>query len=314
LIQIRFRNRSFKERKEQISRGFNMERLRRSMFFTPGGNEKMMSKALLSEADSIIIDLEDSVAPQSKKEAREYVKEFIQRSDFRDKEVVVRVNSLKTEYGREDFESIIQAQPHSMVIPKSESGLEMKELDNFMGDLEKRYNLPVREIGIIPLIETPAGVINVDEIAMSTPRVSGVLFGAGDFIRETRGEITKERLELYFPLMKIVIAARAAKIDAIDTPYFDVRDSEGCEANARQAKLMGYDGKAAIHPFQVDVINKVFTPTSEEVQRAKKVIEVYQRAEAEGKGAVQIDGQLIEHVHVTIAKRVLGIAERAGVQ
>jgi citrate lyase subunit beta/citryl-CoA lyase len=175
----------------------------------------------------------------------------------------------------------------------------------------RKYGLPTEASRSCPLIET-FGIINIDEIAMST-RLTGLLFGAGDFTRETRGQITKERLELYYPLMKIVIAARAAKIDAIDTPYFDVKDPEGCEANARQAKIMGYDGKAAIHPTQVDVINKVFTPTPQEVERAKKVIEVYQKAEAEGKGATQLDGQLIEHVHVTIARRILKIAERAGV-
>jgi citrate lyase subunit beta/citryl-CoA lyase len=290
-----------------------MERLRRAMMFAPGGNEKMMTKALGVAADSLIIDLEDSVAPQVKKEAREQVKNFIMASDFGDKEVAIRVNSLKTEYGRDDLEVIMQARLHTLVIPKAESGQEMKELDALMSEIEKKYDLPIGGVQIIPLIETPLGIINIDEIAMSTPRLTGLLFGAGDFTRETRGQITKERLELYYPLMRIVIAARAAKIDAIDTPYFDVKDSEGCEANARQAKVMGYDGKAAIHPTQVDVINKVFTPTPAEVERAKKVIEVYQKAEAEGKGATQLDGQLIEHVHATIARRILKIAEKAGV-
>jgi citrate lyase subunit beta/citryl-CoA lyase len=186
-------------------------------------------------------------------------------------------------------------------------------MDALMMEIEKEGHFPTGGVKLIPLIETPLGIINIDEIAMSTPRLTGLLFGAGDFTRETRGLITKERLELYYPLMKIVIAARAAKIDAIDTPYFDVKDPEGCGANAQQAKLMGYDGKAAIHPTQVDVINKVFTPTPAEVERAKKIIEVYRKAEAEGKGATQLDGQLIEHVHATIARRILKIAEKAGV-
>jgi len=290
-----------------------MERLRRAMMFAPGGNEKMMMKALGVEADSLIIDLEDSVAPQVKKEAREQVKNFIMASDFGDKELAIRINSLKTEYGRDDLEVVMQARPHTLVIPKAESGQEMKELDALMSEIEKKYNLPIGSVQIIPLIETPLGIINIEEIAMNTPRLTGLLFGAGDFTRETRGQITKERLELYYPLIKIVIAARAAKIDAIDTPYFDVKDLEGCEENARQAKIMGFDGKAAIHPSQVEVINRVFTPTTAEVQRAKKVIEVYEKAEAEGKGATQLDGQLIEHVHATISKRILKIAERAGI-
>lgn len=290
-----------------------MERLRRSMLFVPGSNEKMATKSLGIDADSLIIDLEDSVAPHVKKEAREFVKEFIEETDFGEKEVAVRINSPKTEYGNDDLNEMIQAQPYTLVIPKVEKGEELKELDMLMTQIEKQQNFPIGGVELMALIETPLGIINVDEIAMSTPRLTGLLFGAGDFTRETRGQITKERWELYYPLIKIVIAARAANIDAVDSPYFDVKDPEGCEVNARQGKVLGYDGKSAIHPSQVEVINKVFTPTPEEIERAKKVIELYQNAEAEGKGATQLNGQLIEHVHVTISKRILKIAERAGV-
>lgn len=290
-----------------------MERLRRSMLFVPGSNEKMATKSLGIDADSLIIDLEDSVAPHVKKEAREFVKEFIEETDFGEKEVAVRINSPKTEYGNDDLNEMIQAQPYTLVIPKVEKGEELKELDMLMTQIEKQQNFPIGGVELMALIETPLGIINVDEIAMSTPRLTGLLFGAGDFTRETHGQITKERWELYYPLIKIVIAARAANIDAVDSPYFDVKDPEGCEVNARQGKVLGYDGKSAIHPSQVEVINKVFTPTPEEIERAKKVIELYQNAEAEGKGATQLNGQLIEHVHVTISKRILKIAERAGV-
>ena len=290
-----------------------MERLRRSMLFVPGSNEKMATKSLGIDADSLIIDLEDSVAPHVKKEAREFVKEFIEETDFGEKEVAVRINSPKTEYGNDDLNEMIQAQPYTLVIPKVEKGEELKELDMLMTQIEKQQNFPIGGVELMALIETPLGIINVDEIAMSTPRLTGLLFGAGDFTRETRGQITKERWELYYPLIKIIVAARAANIDAVDSPYFDVRDPEGCEVNARQGKVLGYDGKSAIHPSQVEVINKVFTPTPEEIERAKKVIELYQNAEAEGKGATQLNGQLIEHVHVTISKRILKIAERAGV-
>lgn len=290
-----------------------MERLRRSMLFVPGSNEKMATKSLGIDADSLIIDLEDSVAPHVKKEAREFVKEFIEETDFGEKEVAVRINSPKTEYGNDDLNEMIQAQPYTLVIPKVEKGEELKELDMLMTQIEKQQNFPIGGVELMALIETPLGIINVDEIAMSTPRLTGLLFGAGDFTRETRGQITKERWELYYPLIKIIVAARAANIDAVDSPYFDVKDPEGCEVNARQGKVLGYDGKSAIHPSQVEVINKVFTPTPEEIERAKKVIELYQNAEAEGKGATQLNGQLIEHVHVTISKRILKIAERAGV-
>jgi citrate lyase subunit beta/citryl-CoA lyase len=291
-----------------------MERLRRTMLFVPGGNEKMATKALGLNVDSLIIDLEDSVAPHVKKEAREFVKRFIEQTDFMDKEVAVRINSLKTDYGRDDLDVIMRAKPHTIVVPKVESGAELEEIDRLMLEIEKDQNLPAGRVRIMPLIETPLAIIKIYEIAMSTPRLTGFLFGAGDLTRETRGQITPERWELYYPLVAIVYAARVARIDAIDSPYFDVRDPEGCEANARQAKVLGYDGKAVIHPTQVEVVNKVFTPTPEDVEHAKRVIEAYQKAEAEGRGATQLDGQLIEHVHVTIARRVLAIAEKAGIQ
>ena len=290
-----------------------MERLRRSMLFVPGGNQKMAAKALGLDADSLIIDLEDSVAPQHKKEAREFVKEFITETPFAEKEVSVRINSLKTEYGEEDLNEIMQAKPHTIIIPKVESGGELKDLDSMMIKIEEKKDLPIGSIALMPLIETPLGIVNIDEIAMSTSRLTGLLFGAGDFTKETRGQITRDRWELYYPLIRIVIAARAANIDAIDSPYFDVKDPEGCEANARQAKIIGYDGKSVIHPLQVEVVNKVFTPTPQEVEHSKKVIEAYQKAEAEGKGATQLEGQLIENVHASIARRILKTAEKAGI-
>ena len=290
-----------------------MEKLRRSMLFVPGGNQKMAVKALGLDADSLIIDLEDSVVPQFKKEARKSVKDFIVDTEFGDKEVSVRINSLKTEYGEEDLSVIMQAKPHTLIIPKVEAAEELKRLDSMMTQMEEEKDLPIGGISLMPLIETPLGIVNIDEIAMSTPRLTGLLFGAGDFTRETRGQITRERWELHYPLIRVVIAARAANIDAIDSPYFDVKDPEGCEANARQAKVLGYDGKSAIHPLQVEVINKVFTPTTQEVEHSRKVIEAYQKVEAEGKGATQLEGQLIENVHASIARRILKTAQKAGV-
>jgi citrate lyase subunit beta / citryl-CoA lyase len=290
-----------------------MERLRRTMLFVPGGNEKMAAKALALDVDALIIDLEDSVAPQVKKEAREFVKKFILETDFGEKEVAVRVNSLKTEYGRDDLQVVMGARPQTLVIPKVETGQELIELDRLMTEIEREQDLPIGGIRLMPLIEVPLAILNIKEIAMSTRRLTGMLFGAGDLTRETRGQITRERWELYYPLVSIVYAARAANIDAIDTPYFDVKDPEGCELNARQAKTLGYDGKAVIHPGQIEGVNRVFTPTQKEIEYAKKVIEVYAKAEAEGKGATQLDGQLIEHVHATMAKRVLAIAKRAKV-
>jgi citrate lyase beta subunit len=162
------------------------------------------------------------------------------------------------------------------------------------------------------LIESPSGIVNVDAIASASPRMNGLLFGAADFTRETRGKITSERLELYYLMIRILLAARVAGIDAIDTPYFDIKDEEGLKRHVQQAKDMGYDGKALIYPSQVEVVNRTFTPTEEELEYARRVLEVFEKAKAEGKGATVVDGKLIENIHVAMAKRILMIAEKAG--
>jgi citrate lyase subunit beta / citryl-CoA lyase len=289
-----------------------MDRLRRAMLFVPGGNEKLLTKGLGLEVDALILDLEDAVAPERKGQAREAVTEALKTAPFGGKEKVVRVNSLGTEAGKLDLEVVLSGRPDALLLPKINRAQDILDYDRAITDLEKRLGLPSGSIGLIALIETPAGIINIEAIASASSRMNGLLFGAADYTRETRGKITADRLELYYPMIRILLAARVVGIDAIDTPYFDVKDSEGLERHAAQAKNMGYDGKSVIHPSQVEGVNRVFTPAPAEVEYARRVLEAFEKARGEGKGATQLDGQLIENVHVTIAERVLRIAKKVG--
>ena len=290
-----------------------MNRLRRTMLFVPGGNEKILLKALSLSVDSLILDLEDSVVPEKKESARKAVKEMLNSGDFGKKERIVRVNSLSSEYGREDILALAHSRVDTLLLPKVNRPEDIQECATFLTQLEKTEGLAPGNIGIMALIESPLAIVNIDAIAMASSRLNGLLFGAADYSRETRGKITAGRFELYYPLSRILLAARVAGIDAIDTPYFDIKDPAGLERHARQAKDMGYDGKSIIHPAQVEIVNRIFTPSKEEVEYSKRVLEAFEGAKAKGKGATQLDGQLIENVHVAIAQRVLEIAEKAGI-
>lgn len=285
-----------------------MERIRRSMLFIPGGNEKFLNNGLALNVDALILDLEDAVALSKKEEARKAVNYALQTMDFGHKEKVVRVNPLSTEWGRADIEEVIQGKPDLLLFPKVEKPDDILGYEQAVAEAEGKAGLPPGQTGFLALIESPLAIINIDLIAGASPRLKGFIFGAADFTRETRGVITADRIELYYPLMRILLAARAYGLDAIDSPYFDIKDLSGLERHTRQAKNLGYDGKALIHPSQVEIINRVFTPTEEEVNQAQKVIEAFQTAKKEGKGAIQLDGKLIEIGHVFIAERVLKIA------
>ncbi|NIS60556.1 MAG: HpcH/HpaI aldolase/citrate lyase family protein [Proteobacteria bacterium] len=291
-----------------------MARLRRTMLFVPGGNDKLLTKGLELDVDSLILDLEDSVTLDEKASAREGVAEALRSADFGGKEKVVRINSLMTDYGKSDIAAVAKGSPDALLLPKVNRPEDILDYDTLVNEAEKREGISSGSIGLMALIETPLGIINIDAIASASSRMNGLLFGAADYTRETRGRITPGRLELYYPMIRILLAARVAGIDAIDTPYFDIKDIEGLVRHTQQARDMGYDGKAIIHPSQVEVVNGIFTPTMEEVTYAKRVIDAFEEAKAEGRGATQLDGQLIENVHVSMAQRILRIAEEAGLK
>ncbi len=291
-----------------------MERLRRTLLFIPGGNEKVLNKGLGLEVDGLILDLEDSVSPDKKETARQAVTKALLTAEFGRKEKVVRVNALSTDYGRDDLEQVLRGRPDTLLVPKVDRAEDIKAYDQRMTETEEKEGFPPGRIGLIALIESAWGIVNIESIALASSRMTGLLFGAADFTRDTHGQITADRQELLYPMMRILLAARIAGIDALDTPYFDIKDPEGLERHVLQAKAMGYDGKALIHPGQVEIVNRIFTPSAEELLQARRVIEAFQAARREGKGVIQLDGKMVENIHVAMAERTLKIAEQAGLK
>lgn len=290
-----------------------MIKLRRSMMYIPGSSQKMLDKARELPADSLIIDLEDAVAPGQKEAARDLVLNTIKTVDFGQRELTVRINALSTPYGLKDLEAIARGKPEAIIIPKVNQAEDVHEVAAVVQRIEKESGYPEGCIQLHLMIETPAGVVNIDSIAGCSPRIGALIFGAADYTKETRGRITPDRIELLYPLTRILLAARMAEIDAIDSPFFDIKDTEGLVMHAKMAANLGYDGKSLIHPSQIEPVNKIFTPSVEEIEFAKRVVVAYEQGEKEGRGAVALDGKLIEHLHAEAARRTLLIAKQAGV-
>jgi len=288
-------------------------RLRRSLLFVPGSIPERIAKAVATAADGIILDLEDAVAPGEKPRARDWVVAALRGVDFRGHERIVRVNPLDGPYGREDLGAVVPAAPDAVLFPKVGTAAEVARLDEELGRLERAADLPQGGIRLHLLVETVAGVLNAVEIARASARTVALLFGAGDLARETRGRLVPSRASELFALSQVLLAARAAGLEALDTPYFTLDDAPGLEAHARFAADLGYDGKALIHPSQIDVVNRLFTPSPDAVAQARRVLAAYDEAAGQGAGALSLDGHFIDAVHVSMARQTLERARLAGV-
>lgn len=289
-----------------------MVRLRRSMMYIPGSSQKMLDKARELQADSLIIDLEDAVAPGQKEAARDLVFKTIRTVDFGSRELTVRINALSTPYGLKDLEVIAQGKPDAIIVPKVNRPEDVYEVAEILDRIERAEGFQEGSIRLHLMIETPDGIVHIDTIAGCNPRIGALIFGAADYTKETRGKITPDRIELLYPLTRILLAARVAERDAIDSPFFDIKDMDGLIRHTEMAANLGYDGKSLIHPSQIEPVNRIFTPSEAEVEFAKRVVEAYEQGEKEGRGAIALDGKLIEHLHAEAARRTLLIAKQAG--
>jgi len=287
-------------------------KLRRSMLFVPGISLKMISKGTGLPADSIILDLEDAVEFAKKSEARVVIQQALKEVDFGEKEIVLRINSLDTKFAEEDLTSCLNLKIDTILLPKVNQPEDIKKLDTLIGRLGREKGIPENKIKIMAMMETPAGVLNSAPIALASPRMSGFMLGAADLTKDTRAKITESRVELLFAMSQVLYSARIAGIDAIDSPYFNIKNEKGLEEHTLQAMRLGYDGKAVIHPGQIEIVNRIFSPAPEEIERAKRIINAFETAQKEGKGVTTVGGELIEHLHVTQAQRMLKIAERTG--
>ena len=284
--------------------------MRRSMLFIPGNNPKMMINCGYLPTDAIIFDLEDAVSPAEKDAARILVRNAIQSIDLTGIEIIIRINSVDTEYWKKDLDTVVACKPDLIMLPKSSSADDIERLALQLSLCEMKNWLPSGSIGILPLIETALGVENAYRIAAASPRVKAIFLGAEDLSADLRCKRTKEGSEILYARGRLVNAARAANVDVYDTPFTDVEDDEGMLADAKFAKSLGFTGKAAINPRHVSVINEVFSPTEAEIAYAHEVMDAIAEAKAKGLGAIALHGKMIDAPIVARARQTLDAAKQ----
>lgn len=282
------------------------------MMFLPGNNPNLIMNGALLGADSIILDLEDAVAPDQKDAARDLVKSALENFDFGNCEIIVRINSLDTPFWEEDIEQILPLLPDIIMPTKVSDKAYIHELTAKMDEVEAKNNIPAGKIKIIPLLETALGIENAFEIATASKRIEAIYLGAEDLTADLRCKRTKEGAEILYARGRLICAARAAGIEAYDTPFTDVEDLEGLERDANFAKALGFTGKAVISPRHVEIVNKIFSPTMAEIEHAKDVYRAIKEAKAQGKGAISLNGKMIDAPIVMRAKIILDNAIAIG--
>ena len=281
------------------------------MLFMPGNNAGMLLNADALGADSVILDLEDAVSPAEKDAARILVRNALKYLNYRDCEVVIRINSIDTDFWKKDLDEIIPFRPDFIMPPKINSKEDIEIVASYMEEVEKRHDIK-EATPIIALIETALGVENAYEIARSSDRVIGIFLGAEDLTADLRCERTKEGAEILYARGRMVMAARAANIAVYDTPFTDVNDDEGLIKDTEFAKSLGFSGKAAISPRHVMAINEIFSPSLEEIEYAQEVMDIIREAEEQGKGAVSLRGKMIDAPIVERARQTLEMAKAIG--
>jgi len=282
-------------------------RPRRSVLYIPGDNERALAKSRSLAADAIIIDLEDSVSPANKLEARHRAVEQIRLGGFGTREIILRVNGIETPWGMADLHAAIEAAPDAILIPK------VSQPGDILGTAKviKAADADPR-IRLWAMIETPMGIINSREIAACAPdqdnRLSCFVLGTNDLLKESRARPSQNRFALVPWLAMTLVSARGYSLDVIDGVYNDFKDASGFRAECEHGRTLGMDGKTLIHPSQVIPCNEVFSPTEDEVTWATKVIKAFELPENARKGVITVEGRMVERLHLVMAKRVAAIS------
>jgi len=276
----------------------------KTVLSVPGNRERMIEKSKQIRADVIALDLEDSVPYQEKPRARDIVREWLPRLAGNESKIYVRINTIDGGLGLEDLEAVIMPGIDGISQPKPSTGRDIAEVDTILARLEREHDIDEGHIRILPWIETANGLINAYDIASASPRVVGVIFGANDLVLDTGMIRSEEGHELLYPRTKVVIAARAAGVLAIDTPFNDFKDEPGLINDADLARKLGFDGKFAIHPDQVETIASIFCPTEDEVAQATRILAAFEEATSKGYASASLDGKMID---IPIAQRALKI-------
>ncbi len=281
-------------------------RPRRSLLYMPGSNPRALDKARTLPADGLILDMEDSVAPDSKQVAREQIMAALAEGGYGHRELMVRINALSTEWGMDDISAICNAGtlPDAVLIPKLSTATEVREA---IAAFEAAGCPDSVDMWI--MAETPLCILNIGEIAAAHHRLKGMVLGTSDLSKDTRVRHTPDRLGFIAALNLCVYAARAHGLDIIDGVQLDLEDEGLLASSCAQGRDLGFDGKSLIHPKQIEAANTAFAPTAEEISSAGNIIAAFEEAQAQGKGVVVVNGRLVENLHVEEAKRQLALAE-----
>ncbi|QTL97769.1 citrate (pro-3S)-lyase subunit beta [Iocasia frigidifontis] len=290
-----------------------MHSLRRTMLYVPGNNPGMILNVHIYGADSIMFDLEDSVSLNEKDSARFLVYNALKTFDYRNTETVVRVNGLNTPFGKEDLEAIVRAKPDIIRLPKTEKAEDVQEVDYLVTEIENKIGLESGSIKLMAAIESALGVINASQIATASARLLGIALGAEDFVTDLKTTRSMDGIELLTARSQILFAARAAGINALDTVFSDVNDEEGLINEVKLIKQLGFDGKSIINPRQIEPVHKIFTPTTEEIEKATRVLGAIKEAEEKGSGVISLDGKMVDKPIVDRARRTIDLANAARV-
>ena len=292
----------------------SISRLRRTSLYIPGNNPGMLVNASVFGADSLILDLEDAVSPGEKDTARILVRNALESVSYGDTEITVRINPLSGPFGKKDLEAIIPFAPDAIRLPKCESEEDIKVVDSFLGELELRNGLETGKVKIIPLIESVKGMVNLREVVLASPRIVALNYGAEDYTLDIGAERTKEGQELNDIQSKIVIAARIAGIQALDSVFTDVHDDEGLFLEASAMRSRGFDGKSVIHPRQIPIVHKAFTPSDKEIHFAEDIVDALEKAKTRHSGVVAVNGRMVDAPVAMRARKILSLADAAGVR
>lgn len=289
-----------------------MQRLRRTMMFVPGNNPGMMADAHIYGPDSIMLDLEDSVTMAEKDAARLLVYQALKTVDYGNTEMVVRINPLNTPYGKKDIEAVVKAGVDVIRMPKTETAEEVVEVEREIERVERELGC-VGRTKIMAAIESTLGIVNAYAIATASPRMMGIALGAEDYCANLKAQRTPGGDELRLARETIVVAARAAGIDALDTVYSNLNDMETFRQEVEYIKTLGFDGKSIINPRQIEVINEVFAPKKKEITKARAIIAAIKEAEAKGSGVIALNGKMIDRPVVIRAQRTINLAIASGI-
>jgi citrate lyase subunit beta / citryl-CoA lyase len=283
-------------------------RPRRSALYMPGSNPRALEKAKTLAADVLILDLEDSVAPEAKETARAQVVETVRAGGFGHREILIRINAMDTPWGADDLAGARAAGADGVLVPK------VSEPDDLQTLVRRLKTLGDGEpTGIWVMMETARGILNAGAIAAATigphARLAGLVMGTNDLSKETRARIVPGRAPMRSWLMTCVAAARGYGLDILDGVYNDIADAEGFERECMEARDLGFDGKTLIHPSQIDPCNRVFSPTPAELDEARKILAAFALPENRGKGVIKVDGRMVERLHAEMARRIVAVAD-----